>query len=142
MTMRDRVAGSLANPRLYAVVLATFAGFALLIAAVGLFGVLSYTVALRRREIGVRSALGATGRDIVLLVARQSLAIVAAGIAIGLLASAWATRLLGTLLYGVTTHDAVSFALVAAVLFAAAIVATIVPARRAAYVDPAKVMRG
>jgi ABC-type antimicrobial peptide transport system permease subunit len=142
MTMRDRVAGSLANPRLYAVVLATFAGFALLIAAVGLFGVLSYTVALRRREIGVRSALGATGRDIVLLVARQSLAIVAAGIAIGLLASAWATRLLGTLLYGVTTHDAVSFALVAAVLFAAAIVATIVPARRAAYVDPAKVLRG
>ncbi|HTL42860.1 MAG TPA: ADOP family duplicated permease [Vicinamibacterales bacterium] len=142
MTMRDRVAGSLANPRLYAVVLATFAGFALLIAAVGLFGVLSYTVALRRREIGVRSALGATGRDIVILVATQSLVIVAAGIAVGLLASAWATRLLGTLLYGVTTHDAVSFALVAAVLFAAAAVATIVPARRAAYVDPAKVLRG
>jgi putative ABC transport system permease protein len=142
MTMDDRVAGSLANPRLYAVVLATFAGFALVIAAVGLFGVLSYTVTLRRREIGVRSALGATGRDIVLLVARQSLAIVAAGIVAGLLASAWATRLLGTLLYGVTSHDALSFLAVAGMLFAAAVIATIVPARRAARVEPAKVLRG
>jgi len=141
MTMRDRVAGSLANPRLYAIVLATFAAFALLIAGVGLFGVLSYSVALRRREIGVRSALGATRRDIVLLIARQSLAIVAAGVAIGLLASAWATRFLGTLLYGVTAHDGLSFAAVAGVLFAVAIVATLVPARRAAQVDPARVLR-
>ena len=141
MTMRDRVAGSLANPRLYAIVLATFAGFALLIAGVGLFGVLSYTVALRRREIGVRSALGATKQDIVLLVARQSLAIVTAGIAAGLLASAWAARLLGTLLYGVTAHDAVTFAAVAGALFLVALIATIVPAQRAAKVEPAQVLR-
>ena len=141
MTMRDRVAGSLANPRLYTVVLAAFASFALIIAGVGLFGVLSYTVAQRRREIGVRAALGATARDIIVLVARQSLAIVAAGLAVGLLASAWATRLLGTLLYGVTPHDAISFAVVPAVLVVVALAATLVPARRAARVDPARVLR-
>jgi predicted permease len=141
MTMRDRVAGSLANPRLYTVVLGAFAAFALAIAGVGLFGVLSYTVAQRRREIGVRAALGATARDIIVLVARQSLAIVAAGLAVGLLASAWAARLLETLLYGVTPHDTVSFAVVPAVLFLVALLATLVPARRAARVDPARVLR-
>ena len=141
MTMRDRVAGSLANPRLYAIVLATFAVFALAIATVGLFGVLSYTVALRRREIAVRSALGATRRDIIGLVARQSLAIVAAGIAGGLFLSAWFVRLLGTLLYGVTAHDAVTFAAVAGALFLVALIATIVPAQRAAKVEPAQVLR-
>ena len=141
MTMRDRVAGSLANPRLYAIVLATFAGFALLIAGVGLFGVLSYSVAQRRREIGVRCALGATARDIMLLVARQSLAIVAAGLAIGLLASAWSARILTTLLYGVTARDPLTFVAVAGALLAVAAVATLVPVRRAVQVDPAKVLR-
>ena len=94
MTMEDRVMTSLARPRLYATVLAGFSGFALLIAGVGLFGVLSYGVAQRRREIGVRSALGAQTRDIVLLVLRQALWIVGAGVAIGVTASLAGAKLL------------------------------------------------
>ena len=142
MTMKDRVADSLAQPRLYAVLLGTFAGFALAIAGVGLFGVLSYSVALRAREIGVRSALGATVRDIVNLVVIQSMAIAGAGLAVGLVASLWLTRALRTFLYGVTPHDVVSFGIVAVVLLAVAAAASVVPARRAARVDPVRVLRG
>jgi predicted permease len=142
MTMKDRVADSLAQPRLYAVLLGTFAGFALAIAGVGLFGVLSYSVALRAREIGVRSALGATVRDIVSLVVIQSMAIAGAGLAAGLVASLWLTRALRTFLYGVTPHDVVSFGVVAAVLLAVAAAASVAPARRAARVDPVRVLRG
>ena len=141
MTMRDRVAGSLANPRLYAMLLGAFAAFALLIAGVGLFGVLSYSVAQRSREIGVRTALGAQLRDIVGLVVRQSMAIALAGLAIGIVASYWVSRLLTTFLYGVTPHDAFSYAAVAIVLLAVAALASVVPARRAARVDPVKVLR-
>lgn len=142
MTMEDRVSASLARPRLYAVLLGTFAAFALAVAGVGLFGVLSYTVALRAREIGVRSALGAQVRDIVALVLRQSLAIAIGGIALGLGASLWLTRALQGYLYGVTARDAGSFAAVALVLLAVAVVASVVPARRAARVDPVRVLRG
>ena len=102
MTMRDRVSDSLAQPRLYAILLGTFAAFALIIAGVGLFGVLSYSVALRAREIGVRSALGAQVGDIVAMVVRQAVAIAAAGVAAGLLASIWLGAALRTFLYGVT----------------------------------------
>ena len=142
MTMRDRVADSLARPRLYAVLLATFAAFALAIAGVGLFGVLSYTVAQRAREIGVRTALGAQLHDIVGLVVRQAMAIAAAGVLIGLTVSVWAAGALRTYLYGVTTHDAASFIGVALTLMAVALLASIVPARRAASVDPVAVLRG
>jgi ABC-type antimicrobial peptide transport system permease subunit len=141
MTMEDRVSASLARPRLYAVLLGTFAAFALAVAGLGLFGVLSYTVAQRAREIGVRSALGAQVRDIVGLVLKQSLAIAVAGVAAGLGASLWLTRALQGYLYGVTPRDAVSFAVVAVVLLAVAVLASIVPARRAARVDPVKVLR-
>jgi putative ABC transport system permease protein len=142
MTMEDRMAATLARPRLYAALLAIFAGFALMIAGVGLFGVLSYTVALRGREIGVRAALGAQVRDIVGLVLRQSMAIAGAGLAAGLLASLWLTRALQKFLYGVTPHDLVSFAAVAALLIVVAAIASIIPARRAARVDPVAVLRG
>ncbi|MGH9407887.1 MAG: ABC transporter permease [Vicinamibacterales bacterium] len=141
MTMRERVADSLANPRLYAALLGAFALFALLIAGVGLFGVLSYSVAQRAREIGIRSALVAQIRDIVALVVRQSMAIAIAGLAIGIVASYWVSRLLGTFLYGVTPHDAISYAAVALVLLAVSALASVVPARRAAKVDPVKVLR-
>ena len=141
LTMRDRVADSLARPRLYAMLLGTFAAFALAIAGVGLFGVLSYSVAQRAREIGVRTALGAQVRDIVALVVGQSMIIAGAGLAVGLVASFWLTRALQGFLYGVTPHDAVSFAVVAAILAIVAAVASIVPARRAARVDPVKVLR-
>jgi putative ABC transport system permease protein len=141
MTMRDRVGVSLAKPRLYAILLGTFAVFALAIAAVGLFGVLSYSVAQRAREIGVRAALGAQVRDIVSLVLRQSMAIALTGVAGGIIASFWIAKALQQFLYGVTSHDAVSFALVAGVLLLAAAIATIVPAKRAASVDPVSVLR-
>jgi putative ABC transport system permease protein len=141
LTMRDRVAGSLARPRLYAILLGAFAAFALAIAGVGLFGVLSYSVAQRAREIGVRSALGAQVRDIVGLVLRQSMGIALTGVVAGIVASFWITKALQQFLYGVTPHDAVSFAAVALLLLMVAAIATIVPARRAASVDPVSVLR-
>ena len=141
-TMEDLVSGSLARPRLYAVLLGTFAAFALVIAGVGLFGVLSYTVAQRAREIGVRTALGAQMRDIIGLVVGQSMAIAGAGITAGLIASFWLAGTLQRFLYGVTPHDIVSFGAVAAVLLVVSVLASIVPARRAARVDPVNVLRG
>ena len=142
MTMEDRLSESLAKPRLYALLLGTFAAFALAIAGVGLFGILSYSVAQRAREIGVRAALGAQVRDIVALVLRQSLAIAGTGVAAGIVASFWVTGALRRFLYGVEPRDAVSLGLVAFTLLAVAAVATIVPARRAARVDPVRVLRG
>ena len=141
VTLEDRVTSTLSRPRLYAVLLGTFAGFALAIAGVGLFGVLSYTVAQRAREIGVRTALGAQMRDIIGLVVGQSMAIAGGGIAAGLAASFWLSGALQKFLYGVSPHDAVSFAAVAALLLAVSVLASIVPARRAARVDPVKVLR-
>jgi ABC-type antimicrobial peptide transport system permease subunit len=141
MTMKARIAGHLANPRISAALLGAFAVSALLIAGVGLFGVLSYVVVQRTREVGVRMALGARPRDVVALVVRQSMVIVAAGLALGIGASYWASRLVAAFLYGVTPHDPLSYAAVPCVLFAVAAVATVVPARRAARLDPAKVLR-
>jgi predicted permease len=142
MTMEDKLAVTLSRPRLYAILLGTFAAFSLAIAGVGLFGVLSYSVAQRAREIGVRSALGAQLRDIVGLVVRQSLAIAAAGLAAGLVASMWLTSTLQRYLFGVTPHDVASFAAVSVVLLGVAALASVVPARRAARVDPVRVLRG
>jgi predicted permease len=141
MTMEDRFASTLSKPRLYAVLLGTFAVFALAIAGVGLFGVLSYSVAQRAREIGVRTALGAQMHDIVGLVVGQSMAIAGAGLAAGLVASYWLAGALQKFLYGVTPHDAVSFGAVAALLLVVSVLASIVPACRAARVDPVKVLR-
>ena len=114
MTMEERVISSLERPRFYAVLLGGFAGFAVLIAGVGLFGVLSYSVAQRSREIGVRTALGAQPGDIVRLVVRQAFMITAAGLAAGLWVAFALVRYLSTFLYGVTTHDAASFVVGAA----------------------------
>jgi ABC-type antimicrobial peptide transport system permease subunit len=142
MTMRDRMSETLSKPRLYAVLLGVFAAFALAIAGVGLFGVLSYTVALRAREIGVRTALGARTHDIIGLVVRQAIAIAGAGLLVGLVASFWLTGALRTFLFGVTPHDLLSFSVVAGVLLGVSVLASVVPARRAARVDPVRVLRG
>ena len=141
-TLADLVSESLAKPHLYAVLLGTFAALALAIAGVGLFGVLSYNVAQRAREIGVRSALGAQPRAIVGLVVWQSVKIAGAGLAVGLLCAFWFARALQKFLYGLTPHDPVTFVEVAIVLLAVAALASYVPARRAAHVDPVKVLRG
>jgi len=141
MTMEDRVMRALAKPRLYAVVLAIFACFAAAIAAAGLFGVLSYSVAQRSREIGVRTALGAQTRDIIGLVVRQAALVAGAGLTLGLAVAAAVARSLSAFLYGVSAYDTVTFVLVPVVLAAVALAACIVPARRAASVDPLIVLR-
>jgi putative ABC transport system permease protein len=141
MTMEERVMESLEKQRLYAVLLAGFAVVALLIASVGLFGILSFAVSQRRREIGIRSALGAQARDIVSLVLRQALWIVTAGVVIGLVAAWISIRLLSTFLYGVSPHDAITFALVPMVIASVAAFACVVPARRAATIDPLVALR-
>jgi putative ABC transport system permease protein len=141
MPMEDRVMTSLAKPRLYAVVLVGFAAFALLIAGVGLFGVLSYTVAHRTHEIGVRTALGAQARNIIWLVLRQAAVIAVIGIAVGLWTSFAASRYLSAFLYGVDPHDAVSFGTVSVLVVVVTVAACVVPARRAARVDPLQALR-
>jgi putative ABC transport system permease protein len=141
MTMEERVATSLAKPRLYALLLAGFAVAALAIAGVGLFGILSYGVAQRAREIGVRTALGAQVHDIVALVLRQAMVMCAIGVAAGLAAAFALTRYLASLLYGVTRGDVVSYVAVAIAVTVAVAIACLVPARRAARVDPIEVLR-
>jgi putative ABC transport system permease protein len=141
MTMEARLLQNLARPRLFAVVLAGFAFFALAIAAVGLFGVLSYSVAQRSREIGVRAALGAQRRDIVALVLKQGAVVTVGGLIAGMAGSFVLAQSLSRLLYGISPADPVSFLTVPAILFAVASLACVVPARRAASVDPLQVLR-
>ena len=132
---------SLEKPRLYAVVLAWFGMFALLVAGVGLFGVLWFSVAQRTREIGVRDALGAQAGDIVALVLHQALWIVGIGLLVGLGSALAGVRLLSAFLYGIRPHDALTFVVVPIVIVAIAAVACVVPARRAAKVDPLTALR-
>jgi putative ABC transport system permease protein len=139
--MDDLLAEQLAGPRLYAVIVGVFAAFAVLIAGIGLFGVVSYAVAQRRRELGVRAALGATPAGIVRLVIAQGLWPLVSGAVAGLAASALVARSLSSLLYGVVPYDPFTFAVVPLVLLTMALVACGVPARRAAGLDPLKAMR-
>jgi putative ABC transport system permease protein len=141
MTMEDRVMTSLAKPRLYAIVLAWFGAFALLVTGVGLFGTVSFSVAQRTREFGVRFALGAQAHDIVALVLRQAFWIVGIGMLCGVAAALAGGRLLATFLYGVRPHDVLTFVAVSMVIGAVTAVACVVPARRAANVDPLTALR-
>jgi len=139
--MRQRLSDSLAQPRLYALVLAAFAGSAVVVAGVGLFGALSYGVALRRREIGVRLALGARPAQIATLVAAQAFRLAAAGVAAGLLLSLLLGRALSGLLHGVAAHDAAALLAVPAGLLLLAGVVSVAPALRAARTDPQRALR-
>jgi len=141
MTMEDRVAASLAGPRSYAVFLVGFALCALAIAGVGLFGVLSYTTSQRTREIGLRTALGARRSDVLTLVGQQALTITVAGGAVGLAAAFFLSQSLSTLIYGISTRDAVSFLVVPLVLIGVSIVACAAPAWRATRIDPLVALR-
>jgi putative ABC transport system permease protein len=141
-TMDARLASSLAEPRLYALLVAGFGVFALLIAGVALFGVLSYGVAQRVREIGVRIALGAQPMSVVRLVVAQGVVVTAAGAATGLVAALVLARYLGSFLFGISTRDPASFAGVTLVLLAVGATACFFPARRAARVDPLKALHG
>ena len=141
MTMEDRVMSSVAKARTYAFILAVFAFFALTIAAVGLFGVLSYSVARRTREIGVRTALGARTSDIVQLVLAQGAFITAVGLAVGLAVSTIVVRSMSTILFGVQPHDTTTFLAVPLALAAVAALACAGPAVRAAKIDPLRALR-
>ena len=141
MTMDARLSATVAEPRFYAVFAGFFAALALFLAAAGLYGLLSYTVAQRRREIGVRMALGAQRRNIVALVVRQGAALVAAGAVAGLLAGAAGSRILDSFLFGVTAYDGLTFVGAPLSLAAVALVACWLPARRAARVDPMDTLR-
>jgi putative ABC transport system permease protein len=141
-SLEARILTGLARPRLYAVLVGGFAFLALIVASVGLFGVLSYSVAQRRRELAVRSALGATRADIMRLVFRQGSLVAGVGVVAGLAVAATLTRSLATLLYGVTAYDLTTFVAVPLLLFAVSALACLLPARRAAQQDPLRALRG
>jgi putative ABC transport system permease protein len=140
-TMEQIIADSIAVPRLNAMLIMLFAGLALVLATVGIYGVISYTVSQRNHEIGVRMALGAKSSDILKMVIGQGLTLVGIGIVIGLIAVAGLSSLLTSLLFEVSTTDPLTFALVALLLAGVALVACLVPARRAAKTDPMVALR-
>lgn len=142
LPLEQRLLATLTRPRLYAVVLGAFAGFALLIAVVGLFGMLSHAVSQRSRELAIRAALGARRADLLRLVLGQGLAVICAGLVAGMFASIWLMRLLSTQLYGITAHDTLTFALVPLALLLCGALACLLPAHRAAGLDPLRVFRG
>jgi ABC-type antimicrobial peptide transport system permease subunit len=121
--------------------LASFAGLALFLAGVGLYGVISYSVVQRTREIGLRMALGARGPDVVRMVVRRGLGLTAAGLAIGVAVALAVTRFLATLLFSVPPTDPLTFVSIAGLLAAVACVASFLPAWRAARVDPMEALR-
>jgi ABC-type antimicrobial peptide transport system permease subunit len=141
VTMDDAVAASVAEPRFRMVLLGLFAGAAMLIATCGLYGLMAYAVTQRRREIGVRMALGATRRDVQRLVLGRALRIVAVGLVIGLVGAVGVTRVLQTFLFGVTPTDPIAFAAVTLLLLAVGVLAAWLPARRATRIDPSAALR-
>src|SRR5262245_11567448 len=141
MTLDDIAWDATARHRFRAVMVTTFAGLALVLAMVGVFGVLAYSVQQRVREFGVRMALGATLNDVLHVVVRSAVRLVAAGTAIGLAAAAFLSRLLSSVLFGVQPLDPLTFAAVPIVLVLTAVVATAAPAWRAARIDPAVALR-
>lgn len=140
-TMEDHVSASTSDRQLTMLLFSAFAALAVLLAAVGLYGVLSYSVAQRRTEIGIRMALGATRSSVGRLIVAQGLTPAIAGSVIGLVAAYFASRVLRTLLFGVTPTDPLTFALVPALLLGVAAVACYLPAMRAARADPTTALR-
>jgi putative ABC transport system permease protein len=140
-TLDDRVTEALSRPRLTATVLGAFALTALLLAAIGVYGVTAYAVTTRRRELGIRVALGATRSDMMAFVLGGGLKLAVAGVAIGLVAAVVAGRLIRTLLYGVAPLDVLVLVTTVAIMISVALLACFVPARRAASVNPVEALR-
>ena len=140
-TMDEVISQTLARPRFNALLMAVFAAVALLLAVVGVYGVMSYTVAQRTSELGIRTALGARPRDLRRLVLHEGMTLAGLGLAVGLLGAAAASRALTGLLYGVRADDPTTYAVVVALLAAAAFLANDRPARRAGRIDPLTALR-
>ena len=140
-TMDDLIGSQLAADRMIAVLLSVFGSGALLLAAIGIYGVMAYTAAQRTHEIGIRIALGAEQRDILKLIVGQGMVLVAIGAGIGLVLALAATRVLKSLLFGVSATDPLTFTVVVVVLIAVALLACYLPARRATKVDPLEALR-
>jgi putative ABC transport system permease protein len=142
ITTVEQALAELDRPRKFqAQLIGAFAVTALLLAALGLYGLMSYLVAQRMKEIGIRVALGARRRDVLKLVIRQGMAVALIGVSIGLAVALAVTRLMKSLLFGVTATDPATFAGVAALLTAVALLACYIPARRATRVDPTVALR-
>jgi putative ABC transport system permease protein len=135
-TMEQILSASVAGQRFNMLLLTVFAALALLLAAVGIYGLMSYATAQRTREIGVRLALGARASDVIRLVMAQGLMLTISGVALGLAGALALTRVMTGLLFGVSATDPVTFTLIAALLTLVALLACWIPARRAAKVDP------
>jgi putative ABC transport system permease protein len=141
LSMEDVVSASVAQPRLIVQLVGVFAGLALLLSAIGIYGVMAYSVTQRKQELGIRVALGADPRDILRLVVGQGMKLALIGVVLGVLISLLLTRLLSSLLFGVHAIDPIAFAGSAVVLAVAAFAACYLPARRATRVDPIVVLR-
>lgn len=140
-TMPEYLSASVAAPRFSTTLLSIFAGVALVLTLVGLYGVMSYSVAQRTNEIGIRLALGAQSRDVLLMIVKQASTLILTGLAIGLAGAFVLTRLISSLLFGVTAKDPLTFAAVPLLLAAVALLACYVPALRATRVDPMEALR-
>jgi predicted permease len=140
-TMDERIDHSLSSRRFSMVLLSAFALLALTLAAIGIYGIVAYSVTERTREIGVRLALGAQRRDVIGMVIRQGMTMAGAGTAIGVLAALLFTRLMSSLLFGISPADPMTFLVIPLLLIAVAFAACYVPARRATRVDPLQVLR-
>jgi putative ABC transport system permease protein len=139
--MSDLVADALVRPRFLSMLLAAFSAIALLLAAVGIYGMMSYSVAQRTQEIGIRMALGARRPDVIRLVLGQGLMLLGVGTIIGLVGAFALTRFIASLLYEVAPTDLLTYAGVVGLLGAVALLASYIPARRAAKVDPMVALR-
>jgi ABC-type antimicrobial peptide transport system permease subunit len=140
-TLGQIVDHAVAPRRLITNLLSAFSSLALVLAAIGLYGVIAYSVSQRTREIGIRMAVGAQRGDVLRLIVGEGFKMAALGVVLGLIAARFATRVLGSLLFGVTATDPLIFTANAAILIAVALLASAIPARRAARVDPMKALR-